>query len=182
MNRSSYHHGDLANALVAAAIELIKAHGPQGFSLREAARTVGVSPSAAYRHFADREALLAAVAADGFARLADALRAARVADPTQSFRDVGRAYIRFAVDHPAEFAVMFTGRASGASTSESAYDLLTAALDRLGLPGYTRPGAEIVAWSAVHGLSRLLIDGAIPPEREAEVTDRVLAGVTRALE
>ncbi|MFM9014057.1 MAG: TetR/AcrR family transcriptional regulator, partial [Gemmatimonadota bacterium] len=106
--RDAYHHGDLRNALVASAVRLIESSGPGAFSLREAAREVGVSANAAYRHFDDKSALMAAVAADGFARLAARMRRAmddastRGADgppPVVRFKAVGRAYVEFAADH-----------------------------------------------------------------------------------
>ncbi|MGC3997645.1 MAG: helix-turn-helix domain-containing protein [Anaeromyxobacter sp.] len=115
-HRESYHHGDLRNALVEAAERLVARHGPEGFSLREAARDVGVSPAAAYRHFADKTALLTALAVEGHARLAGAMERARARAPAAgtpaaravaAFVAIGDAYVEFAVKHPSHFRVMF---------------------------------------------------------------------------
>ncbi len=178
MDRSAYHHGHLPDALIAAATRLLDEPGAAAFSLREVARRVGVSPSAAYRHYADRDALLGAVAAAGFVSLSAAMRADRGADPADWFMATGRAYVRHARAHPARFALMFGGVRAPAG---DAWAVLTEALDGLDLPAQTRPGAELVAWSAVHGLARLLIDGAIPAEGADAAIERVLYGVLRAL-
>jgi AcrR family transcriptional regulator len=180
--RDRYHHGDLRNALLDRALALVAERGPEGFSLREAARDVGVSPGAAYRHFADKSALLAALAADGHGRLATAMEkvAARIpGEPGSPARAVaalvaiGEAYVDFAVRHPSHFRVMFgpcleaEGFAPGCAPSgRDAYQILVDALDALvaasAIRAETRPGAEIAAWSSVHGLASLLVDGAIP--------------------
>jgi AcrR family transcriptional regulator len=108
--RTSYHHGDLRNALVTAALQLIAEHGVEGFTLRDCAKKAGVSVAAPYRHFADRDDLLAAVAADCMQRLGEAMdraiEAAGETDPLSAFRATGIAYVRFAVEHPAHFRVM----------------------------------------------------------------------------
>ena len=111
--RPTYHHGDLRNSLIRAALTLVAERGVDGFSLRGAARTVGVSPSACYRHFADREALLAAVAHEGLDTLAEAMRvaAAPYGEPTapqvvRRFWAYSSAYLHFALEHPAHFRVM----------------------------------------------------------------------------
>jgi AcrR family transcriptional regulator len=182
--RTTYHHGDLRNALLEASVRLVATKGVEAFSLREAAREVGVSPNAAYRHFADRDALLGAVAADGFGRMAEEMERhlARAggapgtpAHAVARLVAVGDGYVEFAVRHPARFRVMFgpwlraarsepeTGRAG-----RSAYALLGDALDALVaagvIPREARAGAEIVAWSAVHGLAALLVDGSLGTE------------------
>ena len=111
--RPTYHHGDLRNSLIQAALTLVAERGVDGFSLRGAARTVGVSPSACYRHFADREALLAAVAHEGLDKLADDMRAAAAPytevtpyDAVRRFWSYSSAYLHFALYHPAHFRVM----------------------------------------------------------------------------
>ena len=124
----SYHHGDLEAALKAAAVQLIAERGVDGFSMREAAVAVGVSPSAAYRHFADKADLLAALSRDAFSELGQRFevsmaRAEAKAGPGPQavalarFTAQGRAYVQFALDHPARFQVMFgpfgAGRAGG---------------------------------------------------------------------
>src|SRR5512138_270208 len=114
--KGQYHHGDLRNALVAAALKLVAKHGAEGFSLREAARAVGVSPAAAYRHFEDRSALLKALAHQGLAQLALKMEEAVATAPgapgsparaTTELAGIGAAYVEFAVAHASHFRVMF---------------------------------------------------------------------------
>jgi len=176
--RQPYHHGDLRNALVAAAAHLIESGGVPEFSLRGVARDVGVSPNAAYRHFADKSALLTAVAQHGFERLGTRMRRAMAAsrgrDPSRTaiarFKATGRAYVEFALAHPELFDVMF-GRSGAANLEpswaaedpQSPYGLLGGALDELVshgvLPEVNRPGAELKAWATVHGFACLSLDG-----------------------
>lgn len=179
--RATYHHGDSRRTLLETALKLVAERGPEGFSLREAARAVGVSPAAAYRHFADKPELLAALAADGHGRLAAAMEkaAARVSAPDARARAVGalaaigQAYVDFAVKNPSFFRVMFGShlRAAGyepacAPSGRDSYEVLSATLDGLvttgAIPAERRAGAEIANWSAVHGFSTLLVDGALP--------------------
>lgn len=179
--RVSYHHGDLRNALLEAALRLVGEQGAEGFSLREAARAVGVSPSAAYRHFADRESLLAALAAQGHAELATAMeRAIRRLEAPEGSKEravavlaaIGEAYVEFGVRHPSYFRVMF-GQCANlgeldavcAATGRDTFQILVDSLDGLVaagvVPRAVREGAEIAAWAAVHGLTGLLVDGAL---------------------
>lgn len=186
--RDAYHHGDLRNALVASAVRLIEASGPGAFSLREAAREVGVSANAAYRHFDDKSALLTAVAADGFARLAKRMVRAmegaakrRAGEPPSvaHFKAVGRAYVEFAADHPALFRVMFGECGAecrrtppGGGETATPWSLLGSCLDALVDDGFLRPerreGAELKAWSVVHGFASLALDGLAAASREGE--------------
>jgi AcrR family transcriptional regulator len=180
--RERYHHGDLRRTLLDTALELISERGPEGFSLREAARAVGVSPAAAYRHFADKPALLAALAEDGHGRLAAVMEKALSRLPADlppaeravaAFLAIGHAYVEFAVRNPSFFRVMFgpAMKAEGfepacAPSGRGAYALLGYVLDELARTGAIlaerRLGSEIAAWSAVHGFSTLLVDGALP--------------------
>jgi AcrR family transcriptional regulator len=181
--KGGYHHGDLRNALVAAALKLVAKHGVEGFSLREAARAVGVSAAAAYRHFEDRSALLKALAHEGLARLALKMEEA-IADapgapgsPARAAAELTRisaAYLEFAVAHPSHFRVMFGPWCD--LSDELAPELLPLGRDPLQLLVDTldgmvragaiteaaRQGAEISAWSAVHGLASLLVEGGLP--------------------
>lgn len=201
--RDRYHHGDLRNALLEKALHLVDERGPEGFSLREAAREVGVSPAAAYRHFADKNALLAALAADGHGRLATAMERALAKLPgsagtkpraVAAVLAIGDAYVEFAVRHPSHFRVMFgpcteeEGFAPGcAPTGRNAFQILVDTLDGLVAAGVLHPeardGAEITAWSVVHGLGALLVEGALPlSARERSqaiqlVTRTVLLGI-----
>jgi AcrR family transcriptional regulator len=107
-----YHHGNLKEALIRAALELIAAKGPSGFTFAEAARSAGVSPAAPYRHFRDREELLANVARRGFEQFEAALKAAwkdGVPNPFSAFERLGRAYLEFARTEPAYYSAMFEG-------------------------------------------------------------------------
>lgn len=173
--RDPYHHGDLRRALVDAATELARSHGPGDVILREAARRVGVSASAAYRHFADRDALLAAVASRARAAMADAMTVAvasrpPIGDPPSDavarFRVIGLAYIRFALEEPGLFRTAFGPWPTLTEPGHlSPSTMLIAALDDLVATGAMqssrRVGAEGAAWAAVHGISILLADGAL---------------------
>jgi AcrR family transcriptional regulator len=198
-SRGHYHHGDLRHALLRAALGLVASRGAEGFSLREAAREVGVSPAAAYRHFEDKKALLAALAVDGMGRLALAMeqalgRAAGEAGPAAlavaRLAAVGRAYVEFAVKHPAHFQVMFGPWCDHADLTEvpagarplgrDPYQILVEMLDAMVLAGVVSPvqrvGAEVSAWSAVHGLASLLVAEVMPldPAGRSQAIDLVL--------
>jgi AcrR family transcriptional regulator len=142
MSPKPYHHGDLRPTLVQVALETLDERGVAGTSLREVARRAGVSHTAATYHFGDKAGLLTAVAVDGYERLGDELLAAM--SDEQSFLEVGVAYVRFAVSHRSHFGVMFRP------------DLYHADADQL--------TAGIAAWSIVHGLATLWLDGILPPE------------------
>lgn len=180
-----YHHGDLRHALLSAALELVSTRGAEGFSLREAAREVGVSPAAAYRHFEDKKALLAALALDGMGRLAMAMEKAVARAPgvpgspvraVAEMAAVGEAYVEFAIHHPAHFQVMFgpwcdhpdltEPLAPAAPPERDAFQILVDTLDALVRSGAVTPaareGAEIAAWASVHGLASLLVSEAMP--------------------
>ena len=178
--RSTYRHGDLRRALLEAAIELARAGGPDAVVLREATRRAGVVPNAAYRHFASRQALLQAVRAAALAAVAGAmeaelaaLRPASLSPATlarASLRAVGTGYLRFAQAETGLFRTAFAvpvdvpaGADKGPHSGLNPFELLGAALDRMVatgvLPPARRPGAEYLAWSAVHGLAMLVIDG-----------------------
>ena len=198
--RDPYHHGDLRNALVASAVRLIEAGGPGAFSLREAAREVGVSANAAYRHFDDKSALITAVAAYGFARLAERMRRAMASasvgqgdEPVSiaRFKAAGGAYVWFAADHPEIFRVMF-GECGAKCRSaepenpeaETPWTLLGQSLDALVAGGVLRPerrlGAELKAWTVVHGFACLSLDGlaAAPTQRERKAALEALLDFT----
>lgn len=165
----AYHHGHLREALLRAALaRLDKAVQPK-LSLRELARDTGVTVNAAYRHFADKDALLDAVAAEGFRRLATSERDIAGGDATRRERGLalGRAYIAFARAQPALFRLMFTrssqstGDAELAVAARSAFQpLLEVTADTLSLPVDDRRcmGGALSAWALVHGLSLLLLD------------------------
>ncbi|MGE0222084.1 MAG: TetR/AcrR family transcriptional regulator [Acetobacteraceae bacterium] len=169
--RRGYHHGNLREALVAAALSLIADKGPAGFTIAEAARIAGVSPAAPYRHFRDAEALLAEVARRGFERLeADLIRAWNHGqpEPLGAFEAIGRAYLAFAREHPAYYAAMFEARidrtqypdldAAGSRT----FAVLRDGAERLAarLPRESRPPSLMVAlhiWALSHGIASLFV-------------------------
>ena len=166
----NYHHGDLRAELIAAAGGLVRDFGPAGVSLRQAARAAGVSAMAPYRHFADKDALLAAVAAAGFERFAAELDAATrsAADARDGLVAQGVAYVGFACREPALFRLMFgpviTGTASAATlraAGEAAYGVLERAVAAVRPKAGVQARADLTlaAWSIVHGLACLLVDG-----------------------
>jgi AcrR family transcriptional regulator len=203
-HRTSYHHGDLSNALTDAATEMAREGGPDAVVLRAAARATGVSAAAAYRHFADHGDLLQAVRQRSLDALADAMRVSLdsgepLADPAQEairrLRALGRAYISFALNDPGLFRTAFCRPdrpipdVKERMAQEGPFMLVSSVLDDLVRNGVLdeqrRPGAEIAAWAAVHGLATLLLDGplAMLPEEEkaaaaVKVSEFVLVGIT----
>lgn len=170
MARAAYHHGDLREALLRAAEEQLAERGPEGFTLRETARRVGVSNAAPAHHFPDVGALLTELAAIGFERLTAAMRAAaaEAATPEERLLAIGRAYVERAVAAPALFRLMFHSdrcdRASPrlAAAGAEAYGVLDAAVAALpghgGAPQGRYPDVTF-AWSVVHGFAVLCIEG-----------------------
>ena len=173
-----YHHGALRSALIEAGVALARDGGPDRVILREVARTAGVSHSAAYRHFTDREALLAEVAGHARGELAAEMsrRIARTRDPRRQLQAVGTAYIDFALNQPGLFRTAFgvhavTAESEPHTDGANPYEILGHVLDQAQSAGLLaperRPGAEIAAWSTVHGLACLLIDGPLPTDPAA---------------
>ena len=158
--RRGYHHGDLRTTIQRAGARLLERQGAAALSLREAARHAGVSHNAPYRHFADRESLLAAIAAGGFDALGSALQ-----DAAQrgGVRAMGEAYVRFAMAQPQHFRLMFGGELAAArhAALEQSVARLFAQLAKAleaQLPGEAGRDASLAAWSLVHGLTQLLLD------------------------
>lgn len=181
---ATYHHGNLRAQVLATAAGLIASDGPDALSLRDLARRAGVSHAAPAHHFGDRRGLFTALAAEGFGLLAEAL------EPSVAQHEFDRtavAYVRFAVDHPGHFAVMFRtdlldqAEPDLTAARDRAANLLDAGLagiddDRLLIP---RDDARRAAWSLVHGLATLWLAGALPdadPERLALSAARQLFG------
>lgn len=196
----SYHHGNLPDALIREALALIDEKGVEGFSMREAARNVGVDPAAAYRHFADKSALLAAVARQGFSRLAREMEHSQQhkVGARERFQSIALTYVNFAASHRSQFRVMFgpygAGRSDGVEVRGvgarglTPYEILIeglAELKRAGLLSTEVGQAALPAWSMVHGLSMLLVDG-VWPSQSAEVlqqeVERVITLLLRSLE
>ena len=165
--RRGYHHGNLREALVDAVLALIEKHGPSGFSFSEAARAAGVSPAAPYRHFKDRDALIAEVAEQGFERLADKLEDAFERggpSPMRAFEAVTAAYLDFAASERAYFLAMFqAGPPESDEVMEAgnrAFAVLRRACEGLvrHLPAAERPPIHMMAyhvWSLCHGIAEL---------------------------
>lgn len=210
--RRGYHHGHLRQALIEAGMELARTGGPNAVIVRAASRQAGVSHNAAYRHFASQEDLLAAVAQRCMTQLSllmiermELVTARDSARRAQARLDaIGRAYIDFARTEPGWFRTAFSSarphsqhqptaervaaNPADADSVPQPYDLLAGGLDDLvrvgALPRNRRDGAEYAAWSAVHGLSSLLLDGPLRelPEPEIERAIRTVIGVvTRGL-
>lgn len=166
----SYHHGNLREALMQAALDLIARKGPAGFTFAEAARSAGVSPAAPYRHFRDRDELLASIAQQGFEQFEAALSAAwddGRPDTAAAFQRVGKAYLAFARNHAAYYSAMFESglplenNPALLVASERAFAILRAASERLiamAPAGVPRPPALMMAlhvWSLAHGIASL---------------------------
>jgi AcrR family transcriptional regulator len=167
-----YHHGNLPETLLEAAIELIAETGPGGFTLREVARRAGVSHNAPYRHFQDKEELLAAVAAQGFDELTLSMTAATAKQKTglDQLRAAGVAYVDCALRRPEHFTVMFdapVGDACGlADAGTRSFQTLVGVIDACQKEGALPPGPALplalVAWSLVHGVAKLAVAGRLP--------------------
>lgn len=184
MAKQGYHHGNLREALVEAALRLIEAQGPTGFTLSEAAKSAGVTPAAVYRHFAGREDLIAEIARQGFTIFADLMEHAwngGKPTPLAAFEATGRAYLAFARRFPGHYIAMFESGVAPATTPElaaaaaRAHAALTRAAAALTeqLPPDRRPPASMIsahAWALSHGVVELFARGApgarspFPPE------------------
>ena len=196
--RDTYRHGDLRQALLAAGVEMAQEGGPDSVVLREATRRAGVSPNAAYRHFADRQALLVAVSATAQGFVADSMEGKRqavastddaVVDARARLRAVGEGYVGYARTQPGLFRAAFTVPDNLANSAAAAkagalgftpFQVLGIALDELEtvgvIPADRRANAELIAWSAVHGLGMLVIDGPL-----RGLTEEMIDGATQRL-
>ncbi len=177
-----YHHGELAAALVQAALDLLAEGGTDAVSLRAVARRAGVSAMAPYRHFASKEALLAAVAVEGFHTLRKALSAAdETAAPGQALIEQAVAYVTFALQNAAMIRLMFDPRHEGPhpvldATGETAFAILARRVAAETPESADRQAAAFACWSLVHGLAMLLLDNRLPiypTETAADFTRRI---------
>jgi AcrR family transcriptional regulator len=171
--RRGYHHGNLVEALVEAALDLIEEYGPAGFSFAEVTRAVGVSAAAPYRHFRDRDALMAEVARRGFEKFAAKLEKAwngGKPDSMTAFKNVGHAYLAFARDEPAYYASMFEARLPSdksrelSQATDDAFAVLRKACEALiaEMPQASRPPALMMSlhiWALSHGIASLFARG-----------------------
>ena len=199
--RDTYHHGDLRQTLIDAALELISKHDISKLSLREVARRVGVSHAAPYRHFPDKDALLAAIAEEGFHVLTRYLEEGvqKVSnDPLKQLQASGVAYVQFAIDRSSHYRVMFGAfRANNpdypalTKAGQAALAVLVNVIVVGQSTGVVSAGdphqMAWVAWSLVHGLAMLLIDNQLPISNEKAIdslatlaTQTLIQGIVRA--
>ncbi len=188
--RRGYHHGNLREALIDAARILIAERGPQGFTLIEAARMADVSPAAPYRHFKDREALVAAVAERGFALFGERLKNALVASPDadDALAALGRAYLAFAREEPGHYGAMFLSvraRQPGVALGDDSFGLLLETVRRLvaspGNPAFDPAPAALQIWSLAHGVAVLAATGRWPTMTNASSPEDIMRDGTAAI-
>lgn len=167
----AYHHKDLKNELMRQALKILDKKGIEALTLREVARAAKVSHTAPYRHFRDKEDILAAIAEVGYNNLAArGQKALENADPLEGYLEYGREYIAFAAEHPQHFRIMFSGKFENFHTypdlrvaGDAAFGALVSAIVRCQASGLfrTEPAEQLAlsAWSYVHGIASLYIDG-----------------------
>ena len=191
MPRTSYHHGALRQALIDGAREILAERGHEQFSLNEVARRAGVSTSAPYRHFENRDELLTAVAAQGYETLRQSLErtAASTADATERLLRLGGAYVRFSHDHPDLFVTMFRSKPDAGPVGHESFEVLLRAVADAQRERVlsTKPSAELLAtsiWATLHGLAALSLRQpherfgmSAPPEDLATSTLSALLGL-----
>ena len=174
--KSTYHHGNLESALVGAAITLVRKYGPDQLSLRAVSAEIGVSPSASYHHFRDKDALVSAISNVLFDRLATMqekaianIKGKGASDSIKKFEEMGKAYFAWATSEPNLYRLMFGGycEINMEEHDSKAWNLLRDGLDELMAHGVihksARNGGEVFVWSAVHGASSLAIEGLMSP-------------------
>ena len=173
--KAPYHHGDLKNTLVDVALAHIARSGVSSLSLREVARDAGVSHSAAYRHFTNKEDLLVAIAEQGFQQLGESLGAAartHAGDPAGALQAAGVAYVEFAVSHPEHLQIMFGGSIADANdypslvaATDETYGALSQTVAQASKSGQLRSGDDkmiaLTCWATMHGLSQLIAGGQV---------------------
>lgn len=193
--KTSYHHGNLAESLLNAVDEIATQFGLEAVTLRACAKLVGVSPSSAFRHYADKRALFTAFATRALQELANAMSAAKeqaLQENEDAFKAVGLAYVEFAIDKPAFFRAMW--REESIYSNDDSYQNAANALSQHLTAGFADtiddhdPDSfspqELLAWSAVHGLASLLIDGPVcnadSKETKMHKADEMLSSLTPA--
>jgi len=175
--RKAYHHGELRESLLEAGGALLEKEGPGGLSLRKLGRELGVTPGAPYRHFEDKEALLAALAADGYRKLRAEILAEQEEDVggEERLKRAGTGYLRFATAHPELFRLMFgwvptrdiPELCEAGDATFAAFESVLQACEDEGLLSRSLNDAGLLAWSAVHGAAFLLIDGRLKVDEPA---------------
>src|ERR1700756_3485316 len=185
-SKATYHHGDLAAALVQAAMELLEESGEAELSLRAVARRAGVSAAAPSRHYADRDALVSAVATVGYREPAEQLAAAHPSPSTpEQLASVAIAYVQFALERPALFRIMFgepcdrdSDERVAATAAVSAY--VSSIVERT-FPDADTDALATAVWALVHGLAFLHLDGKLDASTPAVVAGRVTAAIQALL-
>lgn len=172
--RDHYHHGDLGATLIAEGLKQLEAGGAESLSLRALAKVAGVSPNAPYRHFADKNALMGALAAEGFLRFADLIVGAAQGPAVAALRAQGRVYLEFALEHTSLYRLMFSpyGYSLTSDTCQReagrAFSSLVETAARAQQEGWKpdKPltDAVLAYWAALHGWAGLVGDRLIPPE------------------
>lgn len=171
--RNNYHHGDLPQQAHQLALETLREHGDAAISLRALAKQIGVSAPALYRHFVDREGLLSELAITGFEALRERLLKVDQSEPRRALIDIGLMYVSFAQDEPNLYRLMFGGRVLPKgihprldTAGKGAFQVLEDTIARARQVGYVKPVSlslmTAAAWSLVHGLAQLTIDGHLP--------------------
>ncbi len=178
--KKPYHHSNLREVLLLSAVGLIAEAGPSGFTLREVARRAGVSHNAPYRHFQDRDDLLAAVAAQGYLELNHAMLEAANQQP-EPLKRAGLAYVAFALRRPEHFTVMFEtaftkeSHPEAATASELAFSTLVGLVESSQNTGEMIAGdslqSALLAWSMVHGIAKLAITGRLPFRSKTKILE-----------
>lgn len=182
-SNSPYHHGNLRQALLEAALIILEKHGEAGLGLRDLARAVGVSPAAPYRHFDSRAALLEALAVTGFQRFTARMDAVAAAEPEDPMAAMGKTYVVFALQNANLFRLMFSpqlkkdARPGLAMAADAAFETL-----RHVIGGDVEAGRikALAAWAKVHGLAVLLLDGQIAI-RAGEDTEQLIGEIISSL-
>jgi AcrR family transcriptional regulator len=194
-SRKAYHHGDLAKALLTAALEAIAENGVAAISLRDIARRAGVSHGAPAHHFKDKAGLLTALATQGFIHLRDALNRARAQHPNDSneaFNATGVAYVMFAIEHRAHFEIMFQPELLDhdspalESAGQESFQVLLDSLHAVRADGYMpqedTESQAIAAWALVHGLAHLWLSSNLPAHSSREQLEQLAWRVVRAFD
>jgi AcrR family transcriptional regulator len=180
--KATYHHGDLRAELVRAAMDLLEQSGEAALSLRAVARRAGVSPAAPYRHYADREALVSAVAAVGYRELAERLAAAHPSPSTpDQLASVATAYVQFALERPALFRMMFGEPCDRDNdervTATAAVSQYVRAIVERTFPQGDAEAVATAIWALVHGLAFLHLDGKLDASSPTVVAERITAAI-----
>ena len=176
MPRKNYHHGDLKNALIKAGVEILSKEGIEGLSLRKVAQRAGVSHSAPYAHFPDKQSLIAAISTEGFNQLYTELDAAILANPKNPKKQLqqgARAYVQFALNNTDTFNIMFSGVLEkekdypafvdiSSKTFQRVVDVVRACQEAGVLRATTAEMMAVAVWGQVHGIISLALEGQIP--------------------